>query len=117
MKYQNHGPIRCDLIVAIMRLSSVRPTITGRILLQRLSTQVQVEAKEAGSLASEQTVTAQGTAKLTTLSNNLTITTSSAVLPAAGLVWKIPAGSRYEQPSTIGLSHYLRHALFAVSRE
>jgi hypothetical protein len=97
-----------------MRPSSVRLAITGRILLRRLSAQVQVEGKEAGVPPSAQTTTAQGTAKLTTLGNNLTVTTSSAVLPAVGLVWKIPAGSRYEQPSTTGLSHYLRHALFAV---
>jgi hypothetical protein len=48
------------------------------------------------------------------LGNNVMIATSGAVNPVAGLAWKIPAGSRYEDADTSGLSHYLRHAFFSV---
>lgn len=53
------------------------------------------------------------TPEVTTLSNNLVVASTGAVNPAVGLVWKIPAGSRYETENAPGASHYLRHALFA----
>lgn len=49
-----------------------------------------------------------------TLPTNLTIATTGMVAPASSIVWKIPAGSRFENADTSGHSHYLRHALFAV---
>jgi predicted Zn-dependent peptidase len=53
--------------------------------------------------------------QLAVLANNVTTVTSGTVSPAVGLIWKIPAGSRYENSNTTGLSHYLRHAFFAVT--
>lgn len=40
-------------------------------------------------------------------------TTGAAPSPAVGLVWRLPAGSRYESEDAPGAAHYLRHALFA----
>lgn len=53
--------------------------------------------------------------EISTLNNNLTVATTGSILPAVGIVWRIPAGSRYEDANTIGYSHYLRQAFFEVS--
>lgn len=53
-------------------------------------------------------------ASKTTLSTGLAVATTGIVGPAVSLVWKIPAGSRYENAESSGHSHFLRHALFAV---
>lgn len=52
---------------------------------------------------------------LGTLPNNLSVAACGGLAPSVGFIWKIPAGSRYEDSKSAGLSHYLRHAFFAVS--
>lgn len=52
--------------------------------------------------------------KVTNLPNHLMVATTERQSPAVGLVWKLPAGSKYERSETAGFSHFLRHALFLV---
>lgn len=52
--------------------------------------------------------------KVINLPNHLMVATTERRSPAVGMVWKLPAGSKYEGPEAAGLSHFLRHALFLV---
>lgn len=53
-------------------------------------------------------------ARVIILPNDMTAAISGRNLPVISFVWKFPAGSKYENSSSIGVSHYLRHALFMV---
>lgn len=62
----------------------------------------------------DRSLSALSSSKVTNLPNHLTVATTERQSPAVGLVWKLPAGSKYEGPEMAGFSHLLRHALFFV---
>ncbi|PJF17892.1 LuxS/MPP-like metallohydrolase, partial [Paramicrosporidium saccamoebae] len=127
IKFPGPGPIREKTIP--MRLCSTicsvrsRRLFSGQTQLDAMSQEIFKEAvrgshtgAKSGSEPDIKTPKSTSTPQLAVLANNVMVATSGAVSPAVGLMWKIPAGSRYEDASTTGLSHYLRHAFFAVSQ-